>query len=80
MHRLGTPGGTARFPPHPILSVAVETIIEESEKYAPDILRLTNAWDTALEILTEMSDRCQIAALGMVFIEMLEDRPLPPLR
>lgn len=65
------------FPPNPTLSVAVETIIAESEEYAPDIQRLTTAWDTALEILIEMSDQCQIAALGMVFIEMLEDRPLP---
>ena len=57
------------------LADAARVIVEEAEKYQPDFIELTWAWDTALEILSGLAESCEAGALGLLLVEQLEGRP-----
>lgn len=63
------------LPRHHRLTVAARTIVREAERYRPDVIELDLAWETALAILTKMSEECRVGALGLLLIEQLEIRP-----
>ena len=59
------------------LSEKADIIVEEAERFRPDVDKLGDAWKSARAILHELSEKCAITPLWMLVLERLEDLPFP---
>lgn len=63
------------LPFDPELAVAVHNMVREAERFQPDLLELSYAWETALRILEVMTAECRPGPLGDILLDLLETRP-----